>query len=217
MAVLGHPIAEVYQNGSCTISKVDGTGGVINLQTVKEQLLYEVINPYEYYTPDVVANFTTVKLKDQGKNHVYVDSGIGKQKPDTYKVSVGYQAFYLGEGEITYAGSNAIGRARLAGEIIKQRLAKYFPELRIDLIGHNSVHGESFVQEENPYEIRLRVAGKSSSSETAAWIGEEIEALYTNGPAGGGGVRKYVTEMVGIVSTLIGRNKVKPEIKLLES
>jgi hypothetical protein len=217
MAVLGHPIAEVYQNGSCTISKVDGTGGVINLQTVKEQLLYEVINPYEYYTPDVVANFTTVKLKDQGKNHVYVDSGIGKQKPDTYKVSVGYQAFYLGEGEITYAGSNAIGRARLAGEIIKQRLAKYFPELRIDLIGHNSVHGESFVQEENPYEIRLRVAGKSSSAETAAWIGEEIEALYTNGPAGGGGVRKYVTEMVGIVSTLIGRNKVKPEIKLLES
>lgn len=217
MEILGHPIAEISNDGSAIISKVDGTGGIINLRTAKEQLLYEVINPFEYYTPDVIANFTTVILKEQSRNHVFVNAGTGKQKPNTYKVSVGYQAFYIGEGEITYAGSNAVGRARLAGDIIKKRLSKDFHELRIDLIGHNSVHGESFVKDEMPYEVRLRIAGKSESAETAGLIGEEVEALYTNGPAGGGGVRKYVNEMIGIVSTLLDSDKVKPEVKIFES
>ncbi|MBD0298025.1 MAG: DUF1446 domain-containing protein, partial [Flavisolibacter sp.] len=119
MAYLGHPFADVFPDGSAVISKVEGTGGIINLQTAKEQLLYEVTNPYEYYTPDVIADFTTVYLKEEGKDCVCVRGGTGKTKPSTYKVSVGYQAFYLGEGEISYAGSSALGRAQLAGEIVR--------------------------------------------------------------------------------------------------
>jgi len=83
-----------FQDGSAIISKVEGTGGVVNLQTAKEQLLYEVINPFEYFTPDVIADFTTVKLQEITENQVQVSGGTGKQRPNTYKVSVGYKAFF---------------------------------------------------------------------------------------------------------------------------
>lgn len=205
MANLGHPFVDACADGSGVVSKVNGTGGIINLQTVKEQLLYEVVNPHQYYTPDVIADFSTVKLEDLGQNRVSVRGGTGRKRPDTYKVSVGYQAFYLGEGEITYAGENAVGRATLAGKIIAERLRNHLPELRTDLIGINSVHGNAISGGREPYEVRLRVAGKSPSPEIAAMVGEEVEALYTNGPAGGGGVRKYATEVVGIISTLLPR------------
>ena len=126
MATLGHPYADVSPDGSAIISKVEDTGGLINLLTAKEQLLYEVVNPHEYFTPDVVADFTTVQLEEVGVNKVRVHGGSGSRKPETYKVSVGYQAFYLGEGEISYAGSNAVGRAKLAGEIVRTRLKHLF-------------------------------------------------------------------------------------------
>ena len=216
LANLGHPLAHIAPDGSGFITKVEGTGGVIDLDTAKEQLLYEVVNPYEYYTPDVVANFTTATLEQVKENMVAVRGGTGKSRPDTLKVSVGYQALYLGEGEITYAGSNAVGRAQLAGEIVKERLKNIFPGLRVDLIGHNSVHGNTIASGQ-PYEVRLRIAAKAETPEKAALIGEEVEALYTNGPGGGGGVRKYVNEVVGIVSTLIERSKIQPQTTVYTS
>ena len=205
---LGHPFVDVSSDGSGIISKVEGTGGLINLATAKEQLLYEVVNPHAYYTPDVIADFTSVHLKELGPNQIEVTGGSGKGRPDTYKVSVGYHASFLGEGEITYAGSNAVARARLAGAIIQQRLKDEFPELRIDLIGQNSVHGDSFHHTNDPYEVRLRVAGNAATADLASKIGEEVESLYTNGPAGGGGARKFVTDVVGIVSILMDRQKI---------
>ncbi|HZY78271.1 MAG TPA: acyclic terpene utilization AtuA family protein [Cyclobacteriaceae bacterium] len=217
MAQLGHPFADVSKDCSAVISKVEGTGGVINLMTAKEQLLYEVENPHQYFTPDVVADFTSVRLKQVGENRVAIEGGSGSEKPGNYKVSVGYQAFWLGEGEITYAGSNAVARAKLAGETVRQRLANVVKDIRVDLIGMNSVHGDRFHNNVQPYEVRLRVAGKADNMKTAQLVGEEVEALYTNGPGGGGGVRKYVNEVIGIVSTLIPRNKVRYEVKLLES
>jgi hypothetical protein len=219
---LGHPFADVSKDGSAVISKVVGTGGVINLQTVKEQLLYEVVNPFEYFTPDVIADFTTVKLKEINKDQVQVTGGNGKTKPPTYKVSVGYKAFCLGEGEISYAGGSALERARLAGDIIAERLTgTNIRDLRIDYIGLNSVHRTIFARNDElqrtPYEIRLRIAGKATTLEEAALVGEEVEALYTNGPAAGGGVRKYVNEVIGIVSTLMERDKITPRVAIYES
>ncbi len=224
MDILGHPFADIFPDGSAIISKVEGTGGVVNLQTAKEQLLYEVINPHEYFTPDVIADFTTVKLTEIGKNQVHVTGGTGKKKPETYKVSVGYKAFYLGEGEISYAGASALERAKLAGDIIKKRLSPLFSpkgdkieDFRVDFIGLNSVHRTDFGNIEGGAEIRLRVAGKAKIQADAALIGEEVEALYTNGPAGGGGVRKYVNEVIGIVSVLMNRSDISPKISLFES
>ena len=216
-AHLGHPIAEIEADGTATISKVAGTGGVIDLRTAKEQLLYEVLTPHAYVTPDVVADFTSVRLQQTGENRVQVSGGGGKTRPASYKVSVGYQAFFLGEGEISYAGHQALARAELAGAIIQERLKNTFPELRIDYIGLSSAHRTTFGHHPEPTEIRLRVAAKAATREQAALVGEEVEALYTNGPAGGGGARKYVGEVIGIVSVLIDRNTFQPTVQLFES
>ncbi len=219
MSELGHPFVDVFEDGSAIVSKVKGTGGNISLATAKEQLLYEVTEPHEYYTPDVIADFTTVCLTDLGEDRVKVTGGGGKNKPSTLKVSVGYKAGFIGEGEISYAGPSAIQRAQLAGEIIKQRLGSTVSDLKIDYIGCSSLHqlSVSDIRGMEPYEIRLRVAGKMKTVEEAARIGEEVEALYTNGPAGGGGVRKYVNEVVGIVSTLINRVEVHHSVIIEES
>jgi hypothetical protein len=216
MAHLGFPYADVDADGDASLSKVEGTGGRINLATAKEQLLYEVTDPFGYVTPDVVADFSTVTMRETGADRVEVRGATGKKRPAKLKVSVGYLAGYVGEGEISYGGANALGRARLAGDIVRQRLGKEFPDMRIDLIGSTSLHGKSFDPAEQPYEIRLRVAARAPTPERASLVGEEVEALYTNGPGGGGGARKYVQEQIGIVSTLIERERVSTKVTLKE-
>ena len=216
MAHLGFPYADVDADGNASLSKVEGTGGCITLATAKEQLLYEVTDPFGYVTPDVVADFSTVTMRETGADRVEVRGATGNKRPAKLKVSVGYLAGYVGEGEISYGGANALVRARLAGDIIRQRLGKEFPDMRIDLIGSTSLHGKSFDPAEQPYEIRLRVAARAPTPERASLVGEEVEALYTNGPAGGGGTRKYVHEQVGIVSTLIERERVSTKMTLRE-
>lgn len=217
LANLGHPFVDVSSDGKALFSKVKGTGGVLNLATTKEQLLYEVMDPMQYITPDVVADFTGVRLEETGPDQVKVTGGRGQNKPDTLKVSVGYTAGFVGEGEISYAGTNALQRAQLAGETVRQRLIAAFPDLRVDYIGSTSVHRTAFGHYPDPYEIRLRVAGKAATAAQAALVGEEVEALYTNGPAGGGGARKYIHEVVGIVSTLIPREQVQPSVTICKS
>ena len=216
MAHLGFPYAEVDAYGNATLGKVEGTGGCITLATAKEQLLYEVTDPFGYVTPDVVADFSTVTMRETGRDRIEVRGAAGKARPAKLKVSVGYLAGYVGEGEISYGGANALGRARLAADIVRQRLGKDFQDLRIDLIGSTSLHNKSFDSAEKPYEIRLRVATRAPTRERAMLVGEEVEALYTNGPAGGGGTRKYVQEQVGIVSTLIERERVPAKVTLKE-
>lgn len=217
MAHLGHPFADVSPDGTAIFGKVAGTGGILTVATAKEQLLYEVMDPSRYITPDVVADFTQVYLMEIGPDQVSASGGRGRTRPDTLKVSVGYEAGYIGEGEISYAGANALGRAKLAGAIIQERLRDRFADLRIDYIGSTSVYRTMLGHYPDPYEIRLRVAGRATTVQQAALVGEEVEALYTNGPAGGGGARKYTHEVVGIVSTLLPRNKVQPQVTVFHA
>jgi len=217
MAWLGFPYADVDEGGGATIGKVAGTGGRIDLATAKEQLLYEVTDPYGYLTPDVAADFSTVQLSQRGVDRVAVSGARGNGRPAQLKVSVGYVAGYVGEGEIGYGGTNAFARARLAADIVRERLNGQFDQLRVDLIGSTSLNGRSFFSDENPYEVRLRVAARAATAERAALVGDEVEALYTNGPAGGGGTRKYVQEQVGIVSTLIDRDRVHAGVAIRNS
>jgi acyclic terpene utilization AtuA family protein len=217
MAWLGFPFADIDEHGNATIGKVAGTGGRIDLATTKEQLLYEVTDPHGYLTPDVIADFSTVELAQAAVDRVTVRGARGNRRPDQLKVSVGYVAGYVGEGEIGYGGTNALARARLAADILRERLNGQFDELRVDLIGSSSLCGRSFFHDENPYEVRLRVAARASTAERAALVGDEVESLYTNGPAGGGGTRKYVQEQIGIVSTLIDRDRVSPGVVVMES
>lgn len=217
LAEIGFPLAEVNSDGSALLTKLPNTGGVLNMMTAKEQLLYEVIDPNGYITPDVIANFTKVEFKKGKANQILVKGASGNEKPDLLKVSVGYQAGFLGEGEISYAGKNAELRARLAGEIVEERLGDLFSEIKIDYIGLTSAHAGTLSKGSIPYEIRLRVAAMADNLETASIVGEEIESLYTNGPAGGGGARKYTNEVLGIVSTMVPRDIITAEVVVKET
>ena len=216
MAALGFPFADVDPDGNATLGKVDGTGGRITVATATEQLLYEVTDPHGYVTPDVTADFSGMTLTQTAPDRVAVRGARGRRRPDRLKVSVGYLAGFVGEGEIGYAGANAVGRAELAAEILRERLRGRFDELRFDLIGSTSLHGRSFDGGAHPYEVRLRVVARAATHEEAAIVGDEVEALYTNGPAGGGGTRKSVTEQIGIVSALIDRSLVASRVTLHE-
>jgi hypothetical protein len=215
-AELGFPFAEIEPDGRFVIAKPEDTGGVVNLMSVKEQLLYEVTDPRGYATPDVLADFTTVQIRPAGTERVAVSGATGRPRPQQLKVSIGYHAGWVGEGEISYGGPNARARAELAAETLRARLAPEFAELRVDLIGLSSLHGRPLHAVGEPYEIRVRVAGRAGIREKAERVGEEVEALWTNGPGGGGGARKYLREQIGVVSTLIERSRVRPELHVTE-
>lgn len=217
LARLGFPLAEVQEDGSAIFSKVEGSGGQLNSTTCIEQLLYEIQDPGAYITPDVIANFCNVSIQDLGKDRVRVTGGLGRPKPETLKVSVGYQDGSVGEGQISYAGPGALARAQLAQTILAERLSWHpLEELRFDLIGVNSIHGKQISSSASePYEVRLRVIGRAPKPEAASLVPREVEALYTNGPAGGGGVATSTRETIAIQSTLIPASIVKTFFHLL--
>ncbi len=208
LAHLGFPIAEVGEDGAAVLSKVEGSGGLINAATCKQQLLYEVQDPAAYVTPDVVADFSQVRFEQIVADRVRVSGGGGRARPESLKVSIGVRDGFIGEGQISYAGAGALGRARLAEAILRERLQEHsLRDLRFDLIGVNSVTA-GIVPDgmREPAEVRLRAVGRADARKAAARIAREVEALYTNGPAGGGGVSQCVRETIGIVSTCIPRS-----------
>jgi hypothetical protein len=219
LARLGFPIAEVAENGDAVITKVEGSGGMVTRATCTEQLLYEIQDPGAYYTPDVVADFTQVTLRDAGYDRVQVSGGRGRPRPDMLKVSAGYLDGFVGEGQISYAGPGALDRAKLARDILAERLrARAFDELRFDLIGVNSMHGDRLSPVPcEPHEVRLRAAARAATLHEASIIPREVEALYTNGPAGGGGAAGSTKETVAVLSTFIPRDLAVAQIQFEES
>lgn len=211
LARLGFPIAEVRADGSAVITKVAGSGGLVTAATCKEQLLYEIHDPAAYVTPDVVADFSRVQVEDLGRDRVDVSGADGRERPVTLKVSVGQFDGWIGEGQISYAGPGSVARGRLAAGIVvdRLRLIGVTPlELRTDLIGADALHGNRADCVSNPYEIRLRVAARTASSADAWRVAREVEALYTNGPAGGGGATTSVRQVLAMRSTLVPRDRV---------
>jgi Acyclic terpene utilisation family protein AtuA len=220
LARLGFPIGEVHEDGNLVVTKVAGSGGRVTPATVKEQLLYEIHDPTRYYQPDVVADFSHVRVEETGRDCVRVTGGRGSARTGLLKVSVGYIDGYVGEGQISYAGSGAVARARLAIEIVRERLALagvHTNEIRFDLIGIDALHGERLSHKSDPYEVRVRVAARADTFAEAAKIGDEVETLYTNGPAGGGGAWKSTRQIVAIASGMIAAEQVRPEIQILEA
>jgi hypothetical protein len=215
LARLGFPLAEVAEDGSAVLTKVPGSGGTVSLRSCKEQLLYELHDPARYYQPDVVADFSAVTLAADGADRVAVAGGSGTMRTGQLKVSIGYRDGFVGEGQISYAGAGALARAKLALEIVRERLrltGVRTSELRCDIIGVDSLHRGPAAAAPEPREVRIRVTGRTDSLAEAARIGNEVETLYTNGPAGGGGAWKSAREVLGVVSTLIAETKVRPAV-----
>jgi len=220
LARLGFPIAEVNQDGDLVVTKVPGSGGAVTEATCKEQLLYEVHDPARYVQPDVVADFSQVTIREIGPDRVRLEGGRGKPRTGTLKVSVGYLDSYIGEGQLSYAGPGALDRGRLALDIVRERLkltGVRTTETRFDLIGVDSLHGAGISQGREPYEVRIRVVGRTDSLAEAVRIGNEVETLYTNGPAGGGGAFKSAREVVAVASVLLPRDLATPAITYVEA
>jgi hypothetical protein len=219
LARLGFPIGEVGEDGSLVVTKVAGSGGAVTAQTCKEQLLYEVHDPKKYFQPDVVADFSQVKVEEVGPDRVRVSGGRGAKRTDTLKVSVGYVDSYIGEGQISYAGPGALARGRLALEIVRERLKLTnvaASELRFELVGVDSLHGpEVSARAGEPYEVRVRVSGRTENLREAVRIGNEVETLYTNGPAAGGGAWKSARDVVAVASVLLPRELAKPQVRFV--
>ncbi|RYF42741.1 MAG: acyclic terpene utilization AtuA family protein, partial [Comamonadaceae bacterium] len=183
------------------------------------QLLYELEDPQRYLQPDVVADFSQVRFSDAGPDRVRVEGAGGSERPAQLKVTLGYRDGYIGEGQISYAGPGARARGELALEILRHRLARIgFPiiEQRAELIGANAMHGPLLGSAMEPYEVRVRLAVRTATRAQAERVGQEVEALYLNGPAGGGGVTQSVREVIAAASALIPREAVSTAVEILE-
>ncbi|HEX6144675.1 MAG TPA: acyclic terpene utilization AtuA family protein [Geminicoccaceae bacterium] len=215
LANLGHPIAEIGAGGGLVVTKLPGTGGRVDVATCTEQLLYEVHDPARYVTPDCVLDVTEVELGPDGPDRVRLSGARAAPRTPFYKVTVGYFDGWIGEGQVSYAGINAVARARLAAEVVQERLRLQgftYPEMRVDLIGMSSLHGMAPDRPE-PYEVRLRIAARTDDRKAAEAVGFEVRAMHVNGPAGGGGGSDpAVREVLAVQSLLLPRKLVRPEV-----
>lgn len=216
---VGFPLAEVQADGSAVITKLPGTGGGVDRLTCTAQLLYEIEDPARYLQPDVVADFSGVQIDDLGGDRVRVSGASGQARPDELKVTLGYRDGFIGEGQISYAGPGARARGEMALAVLEQRLKRAGLEAlehRAELIGVNAMHGPLLGTNHEPYEVRLRLAVRCETQAQAERVGQEVEALYLNGPAGGGGVTQSVREVVAAASAMIPRSAVQTHCILLE-
>lgn len=220
--LLGFPLIEIDEKGEFIVTKVEGSGGLVTPATCKEQMIYEIHDPERYMTPDATADFSNVKFQEVSTDVVKATGAQTHGKPETLKVSIGYKDCFIGEGEISYGGTNALARAQLAADIVTKRLELIgceMSEYRVDYIGYNSLYksdiSDKFASDVYS-EIRLRISGRTDDKANATLIANEVEALYTNGPSGGAGASKTVSEIVSICSIFIPRSDINLEVGYVE-
>ena len=216
---LGFPLVEFDETGQFVLTKVEGSGGLVSVDTCKEQMLYEIHNPAAYLTPDGIADFSHVRFVQDGKDRVRVFGATSHGLTQTLKVNVCYKDSFITDCEISYGGCNALERARLAGDVFLKRLDILgidYTETRVDYIGHNSLYKEKLgqaISQGAGSEIRLHVAVRTKDRENAVRVSNEGDSIYTNGPSGGGGATMHISEIISVFSFFIPRNAVAPKIE----
>ncbi|MDO9149063.1 MAG: acyclic terpene utilization AtuA family protein [Hydrogenophaga sp.] len=220
---VGFPLAEVSADGRAVITKLPGTGGRVDRLSCTAQLLYEVEDPAQYLQADVVGDFSRVRFTQLEPDRVQAQGASGHARPDHLKATLGYRDGFIGEGQISYAGPGARARGELALSILRHRLqdatlshSLVGLEHRAELIGVNAMHGPRLGADREPYEVRVRLAVRCATRAQAEAVGQEVEALYLNGPAGGGGVTQSVREVIAAASALVPRSAVQPRCCILE-
>ena len=220
LANVGFPIAEFSDDGSFVITKPEGTGGLVSKATITEQLLYETHDPSNYLVPDVTADMSNLNLESDGENRVFVRGGKGKKSPEKLKATICCDNGFMGEAEISYAGPNALARAKLAGDVISERIQilGLQGQIRVEIIGAGSVHFS--IDEKSSYNLpengdyRVRTSAIYPQKYQAQQMVDEVMSLYCCGPAAGGGGRGYVTPQSSTASILVDRSIVDPNIKI---
>ena len=218
---LPYPYAEV-RDGSAVITKLEGTGGRVDEQIVAAQVSYEVHDPEAYTNPDIVADFTHVTAEVVGRDRVEVKGAKGKPRPDTAKVLVAVDAGYKVVAEISYAAAGCLRRAEMAESVIRNRIERMGDlviEFRTDKHGVYTLVGDNFRTSiaTDPVEVRLRVAARCTTQRAAETISLEVERLFLEGPAGGGGVVRRVEPVLAIYPIFIPVDRIKTRITYLET
>jgi hypothetical protein len=217
LADLAYPYADVARDGRLSIGKTPASGGRLDVMTCTEQLLYEIHDPRRYVTPDCVLDLTDVDLFAEGSDRVGVTGARAGPRTSTYKAVIGYFDGYIGCGEVGYAGINAVARARLAAEVVKERLriqGVAYSEILVDLVGMTSLHGDPGDRPE-PYEVRLRMAGRCPDRRSAEAFGDTVRQLNMQGPAAPGAATNLgARQVIAVKSVLIPREWVRPEVAI---
>jgi len=217
LADLPYPFADIHHDGRLFIGKPDGSGGRLDRMTCSEQSLYEIHDPQAYITPDCVLSLDGLNFEELTPDRVAVRGFSAAARTDTYKVVVGYFDGWIGSGEVAYAGINAVARAQLAAETVKERFRMdggEASEIQVDLIGMSSLHGNfPDTMSSVPYEVRLRVAARCPDRKSANLLGDHVRQLNMQGPYGAGGpVNLGAREVIAVDAVLIPRDWVRPEI-----
>ncbi len=225
LAHIGFPIAEASRDGGMVITKHDGTGGLVSVQTVTEQLLYEIGDPAEYITPECVADFTSIRLSPEGKDRVRISGVKGRPNTDFYKVSMAYADGFTAIGSLTYSWPDAREKAMKADEILRTRLADLglsFDEIRTEFVGLNSCHGPlaavpADINDVNEVVLRIGVRGRDVKQ--VQRFGMEIAPLILTGPpavTGFAGGRPRPSEVIAYWPALIPKDLVSPVVSVTE-
>lgn len=221
LAELPFPYADVTADGQVTIGKVAGSGGRLDRMTCIEQATYEMHDPSSYMTPDCVLDITRLDFREESSDRVRVLSPVARERTESYKVVVGYFDGFIGVGEISYAGVNALARARLAADVAKERFRRAggtAQEVQVDLIGISSLLGQpDGVTRADPYEVRLRIAARCPDRHSADMLGYEVTRLGLAGPcAAGGPVNVGAKEVIAVNAVLLPRTLVQPRVVYLD-
>jgi hypothetical protein len=224
LANVGFPIVEAYPDGEFVITKHEGTGGRVNVPSVKEQLLYEMGDPHAYITPDVVADFTTIQLKDDGENRVRVFGIEGKQNTEFYKVSIAYSAGWKAVGTLVYSYPDAFEKAKAADQILRARLEKLglkFDVILTEFVGVNATHGHLAGEPAKDIpEVQLRFGVRGQSKADVERFTKELAPLILTGPpsvTGFAGGRPKVEEIMAYFPALIPKHLIETKVDIVEA
>ncbi|MBV9081271.1 MAG: DUF1446 domain-containing protein [Acidobacteriaceae bacterium] len=221
-ANIGYPIIEANPDGTMIITKHQGTGGRVTKATVTEQLLYEIGDPSSYMTPDVIADFTTVRLAADGPDRVAISGATGRKRPELLKASMSYRYGWKCVGTLVYSAPDALCKAQTAEGIVRQRLADlnlHFEKLHTEFFGVNACHAHLAPAIPQPAEVQLRIGARGEDREALERFSRELIPLVLSGPptaTGYGDGRPQVREVVAYWPALMPRSVVAPRVEVIE-
>jgi acyclic terpene utilization AtuA family protein len=221
MAGIGYPIVEAEPDGSFSVTKHPGTGGRVTTDTIKEQLLYELGDPKNYITPDCVADFTTIRLKDASLDRVRVSGIHGGPRPSMLKLSISYGFGWRAIGTLVYSAPQALEKAQAADRIVRERLCQLglkFDDIYSEFFGVNACHGPVAVPNPDPPEVQVRIGVRGQDRKAVDRFTRELIPLVLNGPPGATGFgegRPAVREIVAYWSALVPRGEIETKVELI--
>ena len=222
LANVGYPLVEAKPDGTFVVTKHPNTGGRVSVPTVTEQLVYEMGDPHSYITPDVIADFTTIRLAPDGENRVRVSAIKGKPPTDKLKVSIAYRSGFKAVGTLVYAWPDALEKAQLADRVLRERLDRlglHFDHVLTEFVGAGATHGRLAGDQHEAPEVQLRFGVRGPDKAAVERFTREIAPLVLNGPpsvTGFAGGRPKVEEIVAYWPALVDKSVVQTRVEMVQ-